>query len=843
MRTAITLATLGIYLAALSPAAAVAATKHTPPKPVCAEGQVATPLASAPDGQVCLEQYFADTLPSNLQGFEDQLKAGEDVQPLLATMQKEIETPEFAESYRLQQQVLLDRTTKLADDLCAADKREVQVVLPKDGQLYTPQFGLTPSCQVAGGGTAAPGSSTLLSVSFRDAGGASRIFKSNSSTFPTDFHVAETGTGAHTVTCAYRPNYCQTARTASRTVTIKAAAQSVPQKHSIARVWNDQMLAAIRVDNVRPPVQARNLFHLSAATYDIWALAHPTQARKKYLLGGNFCPLPAGVGTPTVAETQAAISYAAYRLISKRFAESPGYAGTVASLNAEMSRLGYDPAFTGKQVGQATVRGAALGNLVADCYLRYGRTDGSNERGSHANTAYKPRNEPVDPQSYGNPSLTNWDNWQPIALQTFVDQGGNTVSGGAEDFLGAEWGRVKPFALRADQKHVYRREGAEYPVYLDPGPPPPAEGGKNAEYKWNFALVGAWSGHLDPNDGVMWDASPGKLGATAPLPTTWEGLHSFFDLQNGGTLALGRPVNPKTGQPYSSNFVRRGDYTRALAEFWADGPTSETPPGHWFLIFNTVSDSPQLTKKLWGKGEPVDALTWDVLGYFTLGGALHDAAIAAWGAKGWYDGIRPVSALRAMAGYGQSSDPKLASYDPRGLPLIPGVIELIAKGDPLAGRGDKNVGKVKLRAWRGPSYIPDPETDVGGVDWILAGSWWPYQRPSFVTPPFGGYLSGHSTFSRAAAEVLTAFTGDEYFPGGLFTVDFPAHNYLAFENGPSKDLELQYATYVDAADSCSLSRIWGGIHPPFDDIPGRLLGAKVGQQAIAYARSFFAEAK
>ena len=83
-----------------------------------------------------------------------------------------------------------------------------------------------------------------------------------------------------------------------------------------------------------------------------------------------------------------------------------------------------------------------------------------------------------------------------------------------------------------------------------------------------------------------------------------------------------------------------------------------------------------------------------------------------------------------------------------------------------AKRGE-HVGKVKLWAWRGPSYIQDPAMDEAGVGWILAEAWWPYQRPSFVTPPFAGYVSGHSVFSRAAAEVLTELTGSPYFPGGL----------------------------------------------------------------------------
>ena len=36
---------------------------------------------------------------------------------------------------------------------------------------------------------------------------------------------------------------------------------------SIARVWNEEILAAIRIDLPHPPVHARNLFHLSAARY------------------------------------------------------------------------------------------------------------------------------------------------------------------------------------------------------------------------------------------------------------------------------------------------------------------------------------------------------------------------------------------------------------------------------------------------------------------------------------------------------------------------------------------------------------------------------------------------
>ena len=135
-------------------------------------------------------------------------------------------------------------------------------------------------------------------------------------------------------------------------------------------------------------------------------------------------------------------------------------------------------------------------------------------------------------------------------------------------------------------------------------------------------------------------------------------------------------------------------------------------------------------------------------------------------------------------------------------------------------RNGEHLGKIKFLAWRGPDHVVEPATDAAGVGWILAENWWPYQRPSFVTPPFAGYVSGHSTYSRAGAEVLTALTGDPFFPGGMSGFPIPANEFLVFERGPSVDMVLQWATYRDAADQCSLSRIWGGIHPPADDIPG-----------------------
>ncbi|CAN0518469.1 unnamed protein product, partial [Scytosiphon promiscuus] len=102
-----------------------------------------------------------------------------------------------------------------------------------------------------------------------------------------------------------------------------------------------------------------------------------------------------------------------------------------------------------------------------------------------------------------------------------------------------------------------------------------------------------------------------------------------------------------------------------------------------------------------------------------------------------------------------------------------------------------------------------------------------------------GYISGHSTFSRAAAEVLTLLTGDRFFPGGMGEFRAKKNEFLVFEEGPSMDVTLQWATYKDASDQTSLSRIWGGIHPPADDIPGRIIGEKIGIESFKFAEQFF----
>jgi hypothetical protein len=617
-------------------------------------------------------------------------------------------------------------------------------------------------------------------------------------------------------------------------------------QHSVAREWNEQLLSAIRTDFARPTVHARNLFHTSIALYDAWAIYD--EEAETYFLGktvGDFnCPLTNEVPLPAdiQAAREEAMSYAAFRLLSYRFANSPGALSSIAGFRALMEDLSYDPDDMSTDYENGSP--AALGNYLAAQLILYGQQDGSNEQNGYQNQYYEPVNEPLIVGLPGNPDITNYNHWQPLTLDFFVDQSGNVFSNNTPDFLSPEWGVVAPFALSEEDLTLYERDGNPYPVYHDPGPPAMLQldgSGTSADYQWNFGLVAAWSSHLSPDDGVIWDVSPASIGniAVEDYPTSIEELPGFYNLLEGGDIGEGHDLNPATGAPYEPQLVARGDYTRILAEFWADGPESETPPGHWFTILNYVHDHPDFVPQFQGQGEVLDLLEWDVKAYLTLGGAMHDAAVSVWGIKGWYDYIRPVSAIRAMADLGQSTDAGLPSYHPGGIKLIDGLIALVQEGDPLAGFGGANVGKVKLRAWRGPDYVTIPEIQEAGVGWILAENWWPYQRPTFVSPNFAGYVSGHSTFSRAAAEVLTALTGDPFFPGGMGEFFAERNEFLVFEDGPSEDITLQWATYRDASDQCSLSRIWGGIHPPVDDIPGRLIGIEIGTEAFQKARDLF----
>ncbi|MBL4659727.1 MAG: vanadium-dependent haloperoxidase [Alcanivoracaceae bacterium] len=582
---------------------------------------------------------------------------------------------------------------------------------------------------------------------------------------------------------------------------------------TVAREWNEELLDAIRSDKARPTVHARNLYHVSAAMWDAWASYDASSDGVFYLENHQ--------ATDVEASRNETISYAVFRVLNQRFAHSVSAESTLQSFHDKMIELGYDVNISSTS-GESP---AAIGNAIAELIISMGLEDGSNEENQYVNTYYNPINLPLVPNLPGNPDITDPNRWQPLALDYFIGQSG-VILGEYPEFLGPEWGHVTPFALTTQDMTTYQRNGNTYQVFVDPGSPP-LLGENSADYKAGFEQVIEFSSFMDPSDGVMIDISPASYG----------------DNDLGTNNGNGHDVNPITGLPYTPQLVHAGDYYRVLAEFWADGPDSETPPGHWFTLLNYVSDHPAFVKRLQGTGPVLDDLQWDVKSYLAMGGAMHDSAVAAWSVKGWYDYIRPISAIRNLCDYGQSSDENLPSYHPQGINLHEGYIQLVnAETTQVQGIHQhliNDIDKIAVKAWKGPDYIVDPLQDTAGVDWILCENWWPYQRPSFVTPPFAGYVSGHSTFSRAAAEVMTLITGDRYFPGGMGVFDAPANDFLVFEQGPSEDVVLQWATYQDAADECSLSRIYGGIHPTADDIPGRFMGYQIGHQSFNKVLKYF----
>ena len=153
---------------------------------------------------------------------------------------------------------------------------------------------------------------------------------------------------------------------------------------------------------------------------------------------------------------------------------------------------------------------------------------------------------------------------------------------------------------------------------------------------------------------------------------------------------------------YSANLT---DTQKVIAEYWADGPASELPPGHWCLFAQFVSRR---------DGYGIDS---DVYMFFALTNAVFDASIASWGAKRNFDYVRPVTAVHFLYG-----------------------------------------GK-QIKAWAGPGL---------GTQLIDGSDWRPYQAATVVTPPFPEFYSGHSVFSAAGAEVLRQFTGKDDF-GASFT--------------------------------------------------------------------------
>jgi hypothetical protein len=264
------------------------------------------------------------------------------------------------------------------------------------------------------------------------------------------------------------------------------------------------------------------------------------------------------------------------------------------------------------------------------------------------------------------------------------------------------------------------------------------------------------------------------------LAAHWERVKPFA-LASSGQFRPGAPATYGSAEYIGQ--VRRilevqaalTEEQKLISEYWSDGPGTELPPGHWVRFGLYVS-----ARDRHGDDQ-------DIKMFFALSNALEDTAIAVWDTKRAYDSVRPITAVRYL----------------------------------MSGQTIKAYG------------LPGPAAGLRSID---GATWLPYQPMTFPTPPFPEYVSGHSSFSAAAAEVLQRFTGSGAF--GASHVQ-PVHSMAIEPELPTTELTLRWATFRDAAEQAGMSRVCGGIHFDSANTAGQALGRKVGAQAFAAARSLW----
>jgi len=121
--------------------------------------------------------------------------------------------------------------------------------------------------------------------------------------------------------------------------------------------------------------------------------------------------------------------------------------------------------------------------------------------------------------------------------------------------------------------------------------------------------------------------------------------------------------------------------------------------------------------------------------------------------------------------------------------------------------------KYAYSAWRPITAIAQAESS-GNAEVTPEADW----KPLLTTPPFPEYVSGHSTFSGAAATVLCLFFGRD-------EVAFTARTDASELRGVTR----RYASFSEASEEAGMSRIYGGIHFHFSHLAGVAAGRGVGE--------------
>ena len=299
-----------------------------------------------------------------------------------------------------------------------------------------------------------------------------------------------------------------------------------------------------------------------------------------------------------------------------------------------------------------------------------------------------------------------------------------------------------------------------------------------------FALESGDQFRPDGPEGFLVDGVEAEVDLDAGTITLEDGT-----VEEISTDLIGTIINPgfiEQAEEIIDVSANLTDEQKLIAEFWEDGPGTSFPPGNGQAFGQFVSARDNNT------------LDEDVELFFSLGNSQLDSAIAAWDSKYAFNYARPLRAIRELGRQG------------------------------LIGEFNEELGGNAIEAYAGPGQ---------GTQTILAEDFITYQfGPDDASPPFPEYVSGHSTFSAAAAEVLQQATGSDEF-GASVSFD-PGSS--RFEPGltPADTVTLEYDTFTDFADESGISRIYGGIHFEDGDLDGRQLGREVGQAAFDRAQFF-----
>jgi hypothetical protein len=212
---------------------------------------------------------------------------------------------------------------------------------------------------------------------------------------------------------------------------------------SLAYIWLDiaEEATAQEVDRngARPTIVARTLAVWATAMYDAWAAYDEKAVGTRF---GDKLRRPKSEHTQKNKEK--AISYASYHSLLFVYPESKEY------LDAEMKKLGYDPALDPKD--WRTPEG--IGILAAKAVIDWRKNDGANQLGNEIGSNGKPYSDytfykPVNPPD----KILDPDLWQPIEFT--LDNGKKVTPG----FLTPHWYRVKTLVLQTSDQ-------------FRPGPPP-----------------------------------------------------------------------------------------------------------------------------------------------------------------------------------------------------------------------------------------------------------------------------------------------------------------------------------------------------------------------------------